>query len=119
MPVSMFTTKIDSSQIWETTATRPRPPTIASIASSSGTRPDDRAEHEHEDDQGRREAELELTALEVVLGELVEVVVADVVARDRSFEASAAVVPLDELVDRLDVARVVDADRDDQCVLVA
>src|SRR5207248_359176 len=69
-------------------------------------------------DQRRREPELELAALEVVLGELVEVVVADVVARDRDFEAGPAAVALDELVDRLDVAGVVDIDRDDQRMLV-
>src|SRR5204863_6596258 len=61
---------------------------------------------------------LELPTLQVMLRELVEVVVADVVPCDRDLEARAAVLALDEPVDRLDVARVVDADRDDQRVLV-
>jgi hypothetical protein len=52
------------------------------------------------------------------LRELVEVVVTDVVAGDRDFEPAASVVAFDELVDRFDVARVVDVDRDDQRVPV-
>ena len=70
MPVSMFTTKTESSNAAATAPQSPSATTIETIAISERDQPgDDRAEDEQQDDQRRRQAELELARLEVVLRE--------------------------------------------------
>ena len=74
---------------------------------------DDRAEDEEQDDQGRGRAEEELAVLEVLLGELREVLVDREVAGDRRLDAGLLV----ELLDGGDDVRdpvLVDAEADEQ-----
>ena len=121
MPVSMFTTKIESSHCWPTSAVRPSATTIETIARMSGSvAATTRAEDEQQDDQRRRQPEAQLALLEVALRDLVEVAVDRVVAGHVHGEAVAAVRLLDDgdqLLDRLLLVRR-ELDRDEHRVAV-
>src|SRR5581483_1057327 len=73
---------------------------------------DDRREDEHEHDQRRRQAYLELAVLEVGLRELAEVGADGVVPGDRRREAAAGGLP-DGLDDRLRGAVALDRELED------
>ena len=79
---------------------------------------DDRAEDEQQDDQRGREAELELTLLEILLREQVEVVIERLVARDRDGERAVIFDGLHLLDQRLRLAVVEKRERDDRRVAV-
>ena len=87
MPVSMFTTKIDSSNCWRDDSRQSeRDEDRDDRHQERDEAGDDRAEHEQEDDERGRQAELELALLEVLLGEEVEVVVERLLARHGDLE---------------------------------
>ena len=64
---------------------------------------DDRPEHEHEDDQRRRQPDQQLALLQVLLGELLEVGVGRQGAGDRDLEAVLPVLGCDQLDERSDL----------------
>ena len=89
---------------------------IATSATSTGTSPATTAPNTSSSDQRRREAELQLSLLEVLLREGREVAVGGELARDGRLEPVrlGRVDDLDHLVDAL-LALAAEADRDDEC----
>ncbi len=92
----MFTTKTERLNACASTATRPRADDDRGHRDQQRHEPCDHGpEDQQEDDQCGGEAELELARLEIVLGELAEVVVQRPVAGDRDLERRPRVRPPD------------------------
>ena len=123
MATSMFTTKMFSSNACPMTATRPMATTIERIAITSGiAAPTSVPKTSDEHDQRRRKPELHLALLQVGLGDLREVVVDRVLARDVHREPVRAVRPLDRgdhVIDRRRLRLVGHHDRQQRRVAVA
>ena len=112
MPVSMFTTKTESENSAAIGPQSPSATTIAIIAIRSGISPATTApKTTQQHDQGRRQAELELARLEVVLREVVEVMVERPLAGHRDAEAVAPVALLDHRQELVDVGLSLDPDQ--------
>ena len=109
----MFTKKTESENPAAIGPQSPSATTIEIIAIRSGISPATTAPKTmQQHDQRRREAELELARLEVVLGEVVEVVVERPLAGHHHAEAVPAVALLDHRQERIDVGLSLDPDQD-------
>ena len=96
MPVSMFTTKIESSNVLREDGGQSERDHDRDDRHQQRDEPgDDGAEDEQEDDQRGRQAELQLALLEVLLREQVEVVVERLIAGDGDVERRVLVGCLD------------------------
>ena len=110
----MFVTKTERSKACATSAVRPSATKMERSGEDERDHAgDDRAEDEEQDDQGRGRAEEELAVLQVLLGELREVLVDREVAGDRRLDAGLLVEPLDGGDDVRDPV-LVDAEADEQ-----
>ena len=116
IPVIMFTMKIESPNSSERTE---RHDDRHDRHEEWDEPRDDGAEDEHEDDQRGRQAELKLAGLQVVLGQLVEVVVERVRAGDGDRERRRTTRSVDDVKDAVDVSVVRDVDLNERRVPVA